>query len=191
MLASCPKCVSVELTAIAGTHGADAPLQCPACSGFWVSEPSVAPLAAHGDLTALDLHPAKRPEGDKRTGRCPQGHGLLVRARITWDDPYFLERCPHCHGVWFDAGEWSRIASANLLADLSSLWDPHWRAHLAEEHNHAALEADLREKLGEELLSQLKLVASTLNQHPQRAMALAYLRELLRPRIGPGDEIVS
>lgn len=115
-----------------------------------------------------------------RTGQCPEGHGLLRRARVTWQRPYFLERCARCGGVWFDAGEWSRALADDLLSNLSEVWSPAWRKQLSDEQSHESLEADLQARLGPELFQLLHALAERLEAHEQRGVALAYLSERLK-----------
>jgi Zn-finger nucleic acid-binding protein len=190
MLPHCPKCLTQLLVAVDGTRASTgaAALRCPNCSGFWVPPEVVAVPASVDLLGKLDTHP-KQPLGeDKRTGQCPDGHGLLRRARVTFHAPYFLERCARCGGVWFDAGEWSRAAADGLLQNLSEVWSPAWRKHLSDQQSHEALEVDLRVKLGSELFELLHAVASRLEQHPQRGVALAYLSERLRHPADVGED---
>ena len=131
-------------------------------------------------LSEQDKRPTRAASEDKRTGQCPDGHGLLRRARVTWHDPYFLERCARCGGVWFDAGEWSRAAEDALFANLSEVWSPAWRKRLSDQQSHASLELDLRAKLGGELFDLLHALADRLEAHEQRGVALAYLVERLK-----------
>jgi Zn-finger nucleic acid-binding protein len=178
------------LIAVDGTRASTgaAALRCPSCSGFWVP-PEVVLVAASVELLGkLDTRPKQAPGEDKRTGQCPDGHGLLRRARVTFHAPYFLERCARCGGVWFDAGEWSRAAADGLLTNLSEVWSPAWRKHLSDQQSHEALEVDLRVKLGSELFDLLHVVANRLETHPQRGVALAYLSERLKHPSELGDE---
>ena len=182
MLPHCPKCASQLLVAVEGTRskvGASA-LSCPSCAGFWVPPEVVALPGIVELLRERDAHPKVAPNEDKRTGQCPDGHGLLRRARVTWENPYFLERCARCGGVWFDAGEWSRAAEDKLFANLSEVWSPAWRKQLSDEQSHASLEIDLRAKLGAELFGLLHAVANQLEAHEHRGVALAYLVERLK-----------
>ncbi len=189
MLAHCPKCASqllVPLEGLRASTGGSA-LRCPTCAGFWVPPEVVALPATLGALKDLDQGPPLTPGEDRRTGQCPEGHGLLRRARVTFHDPYFLERCARCGGVWFDAGEWSRAVADELLTNLSEVWSPAWRKHLSDQQSHESLEVDLRAKLGGELFEALQAVAERLAAHPQRTVALAYLSERLKHPDG-GDE---
>ncbi len=174
----CPKCGAGALTAIQGSLV----LACSKCSGFWVPPLALGDPATAELLGERDLHPERHLEQDDRTGVCPEGHGLLRRARASNDDPFFLERCARCGGVWFDPGEWSRLAAAGLLDDVTTLWSPAWREHLSEEHNRASLRADLRSKLGAETSELLEKLVDKLKEPQLSALALAYLQQRLRDR---------
>ncbi|MEO7035826.1 MAG: zf-TFIIB domain-containing protein [Polyangiaceae bacterium] len=178
------------LVAVDGTRASTgaAALRCPGCAGFWVAPEVVASAAGVEVLGKLDAPPTRAPSEDKRTGQCPDGHGLLRRARVTWHEPYFLERCGRCGGVWFDAGEWQRTAADDLLTNLSEVWSPAWRKQLSDQQSHAALEVDLRGKLGTELFGLLHTLAARLEAHPQRTVALAYLSERFKHPEAAGDE---
>lgn len=174
----CPKCGAGALAALEGS----VVLRCAKCKGFWVPPPGFGEPGVVQRLLEHDLHPAHPLEQDHRTGMCPEGHGLLRRARASNDDPYFLERCARCGGVWFDPGEWTRLSEANLLGDVTTLWSPAWREHLSEEHNRVSLQSDLRNKLGNEIFDLMESLVHKLGDPTQRALALAYLQQRLRDR---------
>lgn len=174
----CPKCGAGALRALPGS----VILSCSQCKGFWVPPLGFGEAGVVARLKELDLHPEHPLEQDHRTGVCPEGHGVLRRARASIDDPYFLERCARCGGVWLDPGEWSRLADANLLGDVTSLWSPAWREHLSEEHNRASLQHDLRHKLGDDLFESMEALVAKLTDPSHRALVLAYLQQRLRDR---------
>lgn len=174
----CPKCGPGALTAVDGSRAR----RCAQCAGFWVPPLTFEEPGVVETLKRSDLHPEHPLEQDHRTGVCPDGHGLLRRARASNDDPYFLERCARCGGVWFDPGEWSRLAEAGLLGDVTNLFSPAWREHLSEEQNRASLRADLRSKLGAETFQLLETLIDRLSEPALRALALAYLQQRLRDR---------
>lgn len=177
-MARCPKCEAGGLAPLADSSA----LRCAQCSGFWVPPLSLTDARSRELLTEHDACPAQPLEQDHRTGPCPEGHGLLRRARVTNEDPFFLERCARCGGVWFDPGEWTRLLHEGLLPNVTHLWSPAWREHLSEEQNRASLEADLKHKLGDDTFELLEKLADKLHQQNLGALALAYLRERLRER---------
>ncbi|MBA3321396.1 MAG: zf-TFIIB domain-containing protein [Pyrinomonadaceae bacterium] len=40
--------------------------------------------------------------------KCPRDHGLLTRME---HEGIYLDRCPQCKGVWFDAGEMETLTN--------------------------------------------------------------------------------
>lgn len=131
-------------------------------------------------MSALDGVPDAAVDGDRKNGMCPEGHGLMSRARVAFHRPYFIERCRTCDGLWLDAGEWTRLSAERLLDHLDDLWLPSWRARIQQEHAAASLQDDLRDKLGAELFDRLHLIAMELVRHPHGDVALAYVRQLIR-----------
>lgn len=172
----CPKC-SVSLTA---THPSSRlALGCARCGGLWAREGAIDALPAPSDLTG---EPGVRAPNDGRTGLCPDGHGILLRARVEEDvegAAFYLERCPACRGMWFDAGEWERIASSEVRTRLDALWDPAARRTALAARREARLAADLRARLGDALHDKLIEVVVALESHPDRAMALAFIEDRL------------
>lgn len=175
----CPKCAARELSELPSAAGSGT-WRCLGCSGLWVLPSALNIQSALEALDAQDQPPPAPRVEDQRTGQCPDGHGLLRRARVTFHDPYFLERCSRCGGVWFDAGEWTRLRADQLVANLPELWSPAWRRHLSEEQAHESLDSDLRNKLGAELFELLRSLGQRLETHEHRGVALAYLRERWR-----------
>jgi Zn-finger nucleic acid-binding protein len=174
----CPKCAGEPLLGVEGTHV----LRCGKCSGFWAPPAELEVPGIAESLKARDVRPAAPLEQDHRTGPCPEGHGVLRRARVTNENPFFVERCARCGGVWFDPGEWTRLCDAGLLSNLRQLWSPAWREHLSEEHYKSSLQNDLRHKLGDETFELLESLADKLSEQKLGALALAYLRERLLER---------
>ncbi|MDD9946407.1 MAG: zf-TFIIB domain-containing protein [Myxococcales bacterium] len=180
----CPKCPGKRLEPVSTEESliglGSVPRRCAGCGGLWVSRAAVPALHESGVLEAQQADAEADPEADRRNGVCPEGHGIMARARVSWDDPYFVERCPSCDGIWLDAGEWSRLGADLLLDQLDQLWLPSWRRRLRNEHERQQLETDLREKLGDDLYDRARDLGMTLASHPHGDVALAYVRELVR-----------
>jgi len=182
--ARCPKC---KLSTLAPAQGAFAKselperaLECSQCRGLWVphsiidfwrNQPSVEIEA--GEMPSI-------PPDDRRTGLCPFGHGILIRARVEADRPFHVERCSACRGVWLDKGEWQRLAVGHFLEHLDDLWDPDWRKRQRNEQAHLEMDASLQSRLGPELYEQLERAILPLARHPASAQVLAWIKEHLR-----------
>lgn len=184
----CPKCRNVDLEpapgALARVSSNERALTCSQCHGYflprqvvehWQSEPFV-------ELSE-DEAVSSAPEADHRTGLCPMGHGILLRARVEpeEDHVFHLERCGFCQGIWLDRGEWQRLAAALYLDHLNDLWDPQWQKQRRHEQLQRRLDRSLFDQLGETLYQDLGSVIARLRQHPSRAQALAWICQHLDP----------
>ena len=133
-------------------------------------------LEAVGSL--LESDSTIRPGGgDGRTGLCPEGHGILIRARVDAEPPFFLERCAVCHGIWFDKGEWNELAQSHLLEHLHELWDPAFRARARKSESEAEHREGLVADLSSSVVEAIEALGETLKDLSprQRGAALAYL----------------
>lgn len=168
----CPKCRSLELgrLRIASSVGA---WTCLGCEGIWV--PAGRALGARPPAELSTGEGSEGAELDSRAGLCPEGHGILTRAQTHVDGGFFLERCATCSGVWFDKGEWHRIAAAGLDGGLFEIWSAAWQREQLRARSAAAYREELESELGRDLMGRIDDLAAALRVHPSRSLALAYL----------------
>lgn len=186
----CPKCENAQLVpshpSDPGERAGVRALSCRQCNGMWLPRPEAERLVQHppaiSEATMGQASPpALAPNADRRTGPCPFGHGLMGRARVELDSPFYLERCLLCGGVWFDAGEWQRLATSHLLGSLLEFWTPAWRWRSQQEKARKGARERLSARLGPELFEKLQALAAALDNHPARDEALAFLLSETRP----------
>ncbi len=119
-------------------------------------------------------------EHDAQGGRCPVDRTILSRAEIDLGADHaavHLERCSSCRAIWFDRGEWSRLADQQLLENIDQFWTAEWRARQRRARNEREYENRQREEFGPELFAELQAIAARLKGYERRSQALAYLRE--------------
>lgn len=174
----CPKCRTAEL--FQPSPRASRLLRCPSCRGHWLPSDE-ARLEAVYDLMESDdtIRPGLATDG--KTGLCPDGHGILIRAKVDLDEPFFLERCPECAGIWFDKGEWNKLARGHLLTNLGDLWNPARRWRVQQERTEVAYEEKMKFELGDETYAHILQLAALLadRTEQQKLAALAFLRDKL------------
>lgn len=164
----CPKCENEQLEE--RRNGAAA---CTNCGGMWMPMYEVPRLIDE----AVSAAGESQPSADGRSGMCPSGHGIMSRARIEAATPFTLERCATCFGVWFDRGEWQRLADEHLVEELPHFWSREWQAKQRRIRSRAAHLESAKEDFGDELYAQLTALATALREYPRRSEALAFLRE--------------
>jgi len=167
----CPKCKEQELK----KKSFDAPQCCPNCGGIWLEfakiptfvEPLEPASPAHTDAS---LH-------DGKTGLCPEGHGIMRRAKIDIEPPFYLEKCAACGGIWFDDGEWQRIVNSKLTDQLNEFWCSSWQAKQRQQKSRQTYLDTNRKMLGDELFEELISLAEKLKDHPEKGRAMALLQQ--------------
>ncbi|HEX8255132.1 MAG TPA: zf-TFIIB domain-containing protein [Thermoanaerobaculia bacterium] len=167
----CPK-TGDELTPM--PRGA---FKCSGCGGMFL--PRLIVELVHEELTTPAASESTAAI-DAQTGRCPIDRSIMSRAEIELEKgqpPIHLERCSICHGVWFDAGEWSALAERQLLERLDEFWTAEWRARQRNEREEASHDRRLREAFGPELYDALQSIAAKIKGHERRSQALAFIRE--------------
>jgi len=180
---NCPKCRNAALQSLI-PYSSEPPYRCKECGGYWIKLEEAPQLH---ELATECAAPEAGKNRDGDAGLCPNGHGILRRTRVELDERFYLDRCSTCAGVWFDQGEWERLATANLLDNLGTLWTQSWqRQQAASDHERNALRV-AEQRFGAELTAALLSLAERLRDEPLRSEAVAFLTESIRKRRSPAD----
>jgi uncharacterized protein (DUF952 family) len=140
--------------------------------------------------TASPNSPPARAHNDKRGGVCPFGHGLLERARVDLHDggeAFYLERCRVCTGVFFDDGEWVRLARDQMFHHLHELWDPMFQQKVADQRSMERWRSELVTLIGAGTVDSLDKLVEQLTDRRSVSEALAYLTQRMRERLSVSE----
>lgn len=168
---NCPKCKTIDLR----KNVFDGPWNCQSCGGMWLEKAKI-PLFAE---TTGDFDNGDSKEGlhDEKTGLCPEGHGIMIRAKIDLEKPFFLEKCSTCGGIWFDNGEWQKIINNNLKEGLEEFWCKSWQNKQRKEKSRARYLEGNRRLLGDRIFDEIMDLSKLLKEHPEKGRAIALLQE--------------
>ncbi len=108
-------------------------------------------------------------EEDHSTGLCPNGHGIMTRAKVELEPPFFLEKCPHCNGIWFDKGEWNRLAESDMVSHLFDFWSNSWKKEQQEIKARKRMEDMQKQRFGSQLHEQILQLAAKAKTHSRQA----------------------
>ena len=53
---------------------------------------------------------------------CPESGRILARYKILPDTEFYLDRCGHCNGIWFDKNEWDALVEHNLHDNVNEFF---------------------------------------------------------------------
>jgi Zn-finger nucleic acid-binding protein len=148
---------------------------CTECGGYWIGREHLSTILS---LDSLEAEPRDHDKGaDLKAGLCPHGHGILIRARLDLDPVFYLDRCMTCNGVWFDSGEWERVAAAGLAQGLFELWSHSFRRGQRMEKARSEYLELMKQRLGENVFNGINELAGLLKDHTYQKQALAFLHE--------------
>jgi Zn-finger nucleic acid-binding protein len=175
---NCPIDAGQVLEAVTLAEGLPAH-RCAVCTGVW--------LSSNEYLRWVTARPSLLPETDAGAGPvptwdtqtlklCPECGHYLTRYRVLPNVQFWLDRCGHCNGVWFDKQEWETVTARNLQDKVNQFFTKPYQDKLRQTEAAAQMEKLYQQKFSAADYAQLKAVYAWLRPHPQRAMLLAYLQ---------------
>ncbi|HEY1081160.1 MAG TPA: hypothetical protein VGE29_02800 [Prosthecobacter sp.] len=155
--------------------------RCPETLGHWISLENY--QAWHATLPVGAGEPthekvsvqAEVSEFDDMPKQCPESGAIMMRYRVGHGLPFRIDRS-RTGGVWLDAGEWEALQSCGLHHLIHRISTGPWQQAVRQQDMEATVQAQLEERLGEDLLQRLTALRAELAQHPQRDAALAFLK---------------
>ena len=171
---NCPKCNAARLHPLQLAEDLGA-WSCESCNGIWIPAGKAIGAQPPGGLVVDE---ERGVDSDKKAGICPEGHGILMRAQTHLEDGFYLERCNSCFGVWFDKGEWQRVAAAGLAGGLFEVWTQPWQRTRRKQEAARAYDRQLNDELGGDLVAEISTLAEKIRTHESKELAISYfLRE--------------
>jgi Zn-finger nucleic acid-binding protein len=174
----CPVCKIDSLGPIALVNDLPA-RQCSQCSGIWISSNAyMSWLRAKGaDLPEKPSNVPLNPTWEVDEFKiCPDCGHMMRRFKIFPNVDFFLDRCSHCNGIWFDQHEWEALAERNLHDNLPDFFTRPWQDHLKAEEDKTRMESIYLMKFGAEDYEKARKIREWLKDHPQKNMLLAFLQ---------------
>lgn len=168
---NCPKCKG----RLSEKKKYNAPCLCEQCGGMWIQTKQLRNLSALPDELETPL--SDQENYDRQTGMCPEGHGIMLRSKVDVDDPFYLEKCTACGGIWFDNGEWQRVSRTAFAENLENLWCRSWQRRQREKKNRDAFLEMNRDLLGEDIFQRIVELSGLLRNHPESTRAVALLQQ--------------
>lgn len=170
----CPKCKTEELQKNRDTSS----YLCSKCQGLWLLNTEI---PEYSEVSTVDNgnSPPDPSKNDQVTGLCPAGHGIMIRAKVDSSDPFYLEKCVTCGGIWFDKGEAQRLVESNFLQNLGELWSRAWQHKQRKEQNRSNFLEINRKLLGDDAFQAIMDLVLQLKDHPEKGRAIALLQQEL------------
>jgi len=178
----CPKCRDISLRRKGKAMSAEkhsGPMFCPGCGGVWITNRELGRISEYSSEDTEPAQPGGTPNPDAVTGLCPDGHGLMIRARVHLEPHFYLEKCPACGGIWFDRGELNRILESNLCENLAMFWTFSWQRTQHKKKGEEYYHKTNRELLGDDIYDAIIELAEKLKGHPEQLRAMALLHHEL------------
>ncbi|MEW5939049.1 MAG: zf-TFIIB domain-containing protein [Chloroflexota bacterium] len=173
----CPVCKQQSLQLISLSENLPAN-QCSNCRGIWVS--------SNQYLAWLRMQPGPLPESEtsdftpelhtNTLKLCPESGHIMKRFKVFPHVDFYLDRCGHCNGIWFDSAEWDALVAHNMQDKVNQFFTAPWQAQLRKKESRANMERIYRSKLGVEDYQRIQEVRAWLDENPRRSMLIAFLQ---------------
>ena len=161
---------------------------CQECDGDWI--PGDNYKSWRSQHIDTDINPAILTEKyniphnsgplDDKTVPCPNCRRILGRAKIPLKDPFYLEHCLTCGGIWCDRGEWEILEQLNLHTNIPKIFSSSWQAKVRASHQIELERQAVVEKVGAEMAQRVFDLADMLTKDPNGDFAAAYLMRRFR-----------
>lgn len=174
----CPVCKDQQLGEISLLEGLPAN-RCPSCSGVWMeANPYMAwKRAQNGDKPNITNPKAVDIKWDiQQLKLCPHSGHIMIRYKVVPQAEFYVDRCRHCNGVWFDANEWDFLVKNNLYDNVNEFFTQPWQDALRNTESKTTFEQLYLEKFGADDYQKAKDIRAWLTDHPKRNMLLAFLQ---------------
>lgn len=180
----CPCCQTstlnrVRLTEFLAVHA------CDTCDGQWISsydywhwlewETSDDQISPHATVNLSDR---LEVADNSRATFCPECHHLMRRAKVGHGLEFYLDRCSHCGGSWFDKGEWEILKACNIHNKVHLVFSEAWQSQIRQAEYNRVLEETYRSALGDDDYAQALNIRNWLEQHPHRDYILSLLNQV-------------
>lgn len=177
----CPKCNSELVNGILSDMLLTK--HCQQCEGEWISgrnyqiwrseRPNIPP---NPDILAQNYHLSYIPSPlDAKAASCPECRRMMARGKITLKQPFYLEHCLTCGGIWCDRGEWEVLEQLKLDTNISQIFSGAWQAQVRASHMNELERQAVIDKVGVEMAQRVFDLADLLTKHPNGDFAAAYL----------------
>jgi predicted Zn finger-like uncharacterized protein len=180
----CPACTTVVALDAESPQPHLRAYRCSRCKGLWMRNDDYLEWMRH-----VDFEPGPTPgavsglaapaEGEVREvglRACPDCGYVLARYRLGYGVHFVVDHCRHCAGTWFDAGEWDSLRAAGLHDDLLHVITDEWQQVLRDQERRDRLDAEFRERVGDDDYARLVEVKAWLDGHRRRPEMLAFLQ---------------
>lgn len=174
----CPICKMDSLGTITLIESLPAS-QCSNCGGVWIdSNAYLAWWKGKGeDMPPNPVDSQMDPTWNvDELKLCPNSGHILARYKIFPDTEFYLDRCGHCNGIWFDKNEWDALVERNWHDNVNEFFTRPWQDDIraAEARNH--MDRLYLEKFGAADYERIKQLREWLKDHPRKGMLFAYLQ---------------
>lgn len=176
----CPKCKSELVNGILSDMLLTK--HCQECSGDWIPganyrgwrQPSTDISADAIVKQSYDI-PYTPSSLDDKTVPCPDCGRILSRGKIPLKQPFYVEHCLTCGGIWCDRGEWDILEQLNLHQNIPKIFSSAWQAQVRANHLNELERQAVIEKVGVDIAQRVFDLAEILAKHPNGDFAAAYL----------------
>ncbi|MDM5181360.1 zf-TFIIB domain-containing protein [Massilia sp. DJPM01] len=170
----CPACGGRHVAPVKIEGGLPAE-RCKDCHGAWVELERYRLWRKRTPQLAAPEYDGEMSEASEPARVCPVSGRLMLRIKVSNDNPLRLDYSAMAQAVWFDKGEWERLLAMGLHDQLDAIVSERWQSDLKRAAARERAEYAMRLRFGDAAYEQLAQMRAWLARQPNQSDMMAFL----------------
>ena len=106
---------------------------------------------------------------------CPKCSRLMLKFKVSGEQPNMIDVCTACDEAWLDEGEWELLGALALQTQLTRIFTEPWQSAVRKAQTDELRMKRLEALIGREDLARVNEMERWIESHPKKAEILQIL----------------
>lgn len=156
--------------------------ECNSCNGIWISYSNYnkylelnPPMIE--DINFANLEPCSNDNDSLDAKICYDCGAILVKTMVGFDINFYVDRCPSCHGIWLDNGEWDKLSKNHIENLINFFFTDYWKNRIFDYNKEKRWKQLLQREVGSGNLLKIFDFIDWLKKQDKKENIIAYINK--------------